>query len=277
MPTVPLNTGIELYYESHGAGEALLFIPATGFAGNVWDKTQVPALSRQLRVVTHDPRGTGRSGKPTGVYSLEQMACDVASLMDHLNIPSAHVIGHSMGGRIGIALTLAFPGRVKSLILAASGSGPAGRTGEDCVMGLTFPLVYGLVEMGFEAYVRDEICDSGATFTTDYTARHRDKVEAFYDAAWPLHARWREYLRLCMARQTWEATHRLGDIKVPTLVAIGDADTHGSNHLTQAEAMATRIPNAEYLVLRGQAHGFFWQAPEETNAWILDWVKRHAA
>jgi pimeloyl-ACP methyl ester carboxylesterase len=40
--------------------------------------------------------------------------------------------------------------------------------------------------------------------------------------------------------------------------------------------MAERIPKAEYLVLKGQSHGFFWQAPEETNAWILDWVKRHA-
>jgi pimeloyl-ACP methyl ester carboxylesterase len=276
MPTVRLNTGIELYYESHGAGEPLFFIPATGMAGNVWDKTQVPALSKHLRVVTHDPRGTGRTSKPAGVYSLDQMACDVAALMDHLGIASAHIIGHSMGGRIGLALTLAFPGRVKSLILAASGSGPASRSGEDCVVGLPFNLVYSLVEKGFDGHVRHEVCESTGFFTTEFLKQQPARVREFFEQAWPLHARWPEYLRLCLARQMWEATHRLGDIKAPTLVAIGDADTVGSNHLTQAEVMAERIPKAEYLVLKGQSHGFFWQAPEETNAWILDWVKRHA-
>ena len=50
----------------------------------------------------------------------------------------------------------------------------------------------------------------------------------------------------------------------------------GSNHVTQSEVMAKRIPNAEYRYLEGQSHGFFWQAPEETNAWVLDWINRHS-
>ena len=60
-------------------------------------------------------------------------------------------------------------------------------------------------------------------------------------------------------------------------MAIGDNDDFGSNHVKQAEAMRARIPNAEGLIIKGQSHGFFWQAPEETNAWILDWVMRHSA
>jgi pimeloyl-ACP methyl ester carboxylesterase len=78
-----------------------------------------------------------------------------------------------------------------------------------------------------------------------------------------------------MARHAFEATHRLGSISVPTLVVIGDNDDVGSNHVKQAEALAGRIPSAERMVLKGQSHGFFWQAPEETNAWVLDWVARH--
>jgi pimeloyl-ACP methyl ester carboxylesterase len=276
MPTVKLNTGIDLYYESLGAGEALVFIPATGFSGNVWDHFQVPALSKHVRVITFDPRGCGRSSHPKGVYSLDQMACDVAALLDHLGLSSAHVIGHSMGGRIGLALSLAYPGRVRSLIMAAGGSGPAARSGEDCVPGLPVFLVAELVEKGFDEFVRHEICESTAYFTAGYRKQHPGEVRAFFDHAWKLHARWPEYLRLCIARHSWEATHRLGNVMVPTLVVIGDDDTVGSNHVTQAKVMAERIPEAEYLVLKGQSHGFFWQAPEETNAWILDWVKRHA-
>jgi pimeloyl-ACP methyl ester carboxylesterase len=64
---------------------------------------------------------------------------------------------------------------------------------------------------------------------------------------------------------------------VPTLVAFGDNDDVGSNHVKQAVALSERIPGAERLVIKGQSHGFFWQAPDETNAWILDWVQRHRA
>ena len=57
------------------------------------------------------------------VYTIEQMANDAVALLDHLNISAAHLLGHSMGGRVALTVALNFPGRVKSLIMAASGSG----------------------------------------------------------------------------------------------------------------------------------------------------------
>jgi pimeloyl-ACP methyl ester carboxylesterase len=275
MPTQKLSTGIDLYFETHGSGEPVIFIPGTGFSGNVWEPFQVPALSKSLQLISMDQRGCGRTSAPAGVYSIEQMAGDVAALMDHLGLASAHIVGHSMGGRIAQALATCFPRRVRSMILAASGSGPAGRTGQDCVPGLPFYLVSELVEKGFEEFVRHEVCETTTYFTTDYLKKHPDKVLTFFDLVWKHHARWHPYLRLCIARHMWEGTHRLADIMTPTFVVVGDADLIGSNHVTQAEVMAKRIPNAEYLFLKGQSHGFFWQAPEETNAWILDWIKRH--
>ena len=59
MPLEKISSGIDLYYESHGQGEALVFIPGTGFSGNVWMDTQVEPLSRSLQVIVHDPRGCG--------------------------------------------------------------------------------------------------------------------------------------------------------------------------------------------------------------------------
>ena len=61
MPLEKLSTGIDLYYESQGRGEAIVFIPGTGFSGNVWMETQMEPLSRSLHVIVHDPRGCGRS------------------------------------------------------------------------------------------------------------------------------------------------------------------------------------------------------------------------
>ena len=124
MPAEKISTGIDLYYESHGRGESLVFIPGTGFSGNVWMETQVEPLSRSLQIIVHDPRGCGRSTHFNGVYTIDQMANDVGALLEHLNIRSAHIIGHSMGGRIGLSLALNFSGKVKSLILAAAAPGP---------------------------------------------------------------------------------------------------------------------------------------------------------
>ena len=277
MPTQRLPTGIDLYFETHGQGEPLVLIPATGFAADVWLPEQVPGLAESLQVIIFDPRGCGRSTAPTGSYTIGQMACDVVALLDHLGLAKTHLLGHSMGGRIALAMALDFPGRVQSLVLAASGSGVAAFPGPACVPGLPQQLASALVRMGLEGYVRHEICDTSTYFTDEFRARHPDRVQAFFDLAWQRHAGPDEYVGLCVARHTWEATHRLGDVTVPTLVVVGDGDVIGRSHVPQAEVLAQRIPNAEYKVLEGQSHGFFWQVPEDTNAWILDWVRRHAA
>ncbi|MGZ9142200.1 MAG: alpha/beta fold hydrolase [Candidatus Binatia bacterium] len=275
MPIASLPTGTELYYETHGAGAALLLFPSTAFSGEVWKPYQVPALSPAMQLILHDPRGCPRTRVSQQVYTIEQMANDAVALLDHLEIPSAHLLGHSMGGRVALTLALNFPGRVKSLIMAASGSGLVTRPGPDCIPGLPHWLVLGLVEKGFENFLRDEYCESEVFFTKEFRNTHPDRIEAFFKLARATHANLSEYIHLSIARHNWEATHRLGDVRVPTLVLIGTNDKARSNHLLQAEALKNRIPGAELKALKGQSHGFFWQAPEETNQAILDWVRRH--
>jgi len=275
MPNVNLPTGANLYYETHGQGEPLVLIPSTAFSCEVWKPSQLP-LAASTQLVLHDPRGCGRTTETQKVYTINQMANDVVALLDHLKIPSAHLCGHSMGGRIALEMALNFPGRVKSLIMAASGSGQAARPGPDCVPGLPHWLVIRLVEKGFERALREEFCDTDAFFTKDFRQRHPEKVEEFFQTAYATHAKLPEFIHLIIARHNWEATHRLGDVQCPTLVFIGDHDSARSNHLAQAEALRTRIAKAELQVLKGQSHGFFWQEPEETNQAIIDWVKRHS-
>jgi pimeloyl-ACP methyl ester carboxylesterase len=276
MPSVSLPTGVNLYYETHGSGEPLVLVPSTAFSCEVWKPYQVPGLSKSVNLIIQDPRGSGRSTATQQIYTINQMANDVVALLDHLKILSAHLLGHSMGGRIALEVALNFPGRVKSLIMAASGSGQAARPGADCIPGLPHWLVIRLVEKGFEKALREEFCDSNAFFTDEYRKNHPDEVEEFFQLVWATHSKLPEYIHLIIARHNWEASHRLGDVKCPTLVLIGDHDSGRSNHLAQAEALKNRIPGAELRVLKGQSHGFFWQAPEETNQAILQWVRRHA-
>ena len=275
MPMVALPTGAELYYEAHGEGEALLLIPSTGFSCEVWKPSQIP-LQASTRLVIHDPRGCGRTTASQSVYTINQMSNDVVALLDHLGIRSAHLFGHSMGGRIALETALNFPGRVKSLIMAASGSGQAPRPGADCVPGLPHWLLTRLVGNGFEHSLREEYTDTSSFFTDDYRRDHPEKMEEFWRMVYPTHAKMDANLHLITARHTWEATHRLGDVQCPTLVLIGDNDHGRSNHVVQANAMVSRMKGATLRILEGQSHGFPWQAAEMTNQVVSDWVAAHA-
>lgn len=271
MPNIHLPTGANLYFESQGAGEAIVLIPSTGFSGDCWKPWQTP-LTERHQLILHDPRGCGRSVASQKVYTINQMANDVVALLDHLGVAAAHVVGHSMGGRIGLEMTLNFPGRVKSLIMAASGSGQVPRMGADCVQGVPYSHIHALATKDFEHVLREEYCDTSSMFTDEYRAAHPDRVEAFFKHVYATHAKLPEYINLILARHSWEATHRLGDVQRPTLILIGDKDSGRSNHVAQAKALQERIPGAAFKTLPGQAHGFPWQAPEMTNAAIADWV-----
>ncbi|ACZ30652.1 alpha/beta hydrolase fold protein [Xylanimonas cellulosilytica DSM 15894] len=76
-------------------------------------------LARDHRLVVPDLRGHGDSGRP-GTYTLAEMADDVAALLDRLGVERATVVGHSMGGLVAIALTLARPDLVEALVVEDS-------------------------------------------------------------------------------------------------------------------------------------------------------------
>ena len=124
MPLVVVDD-IEMYYESRGSGPPLVVIGGLGLEMSELD-TLVNRLASSFRVVAFDNRGAGRSSKPRGPYSIEQMAGDVAGLMDRSDLPRAHVLGISMGGRIAMALALAHPEHVDHLVLVSTGPRAAG-------------------------------------------------------------------------------------------------------------------------------------------------------
>ncbi len=68
------------------------------------------------------------------------------------------------------------------------------------------------------------------------------KSKQFFKLAWATHAKLPEFIHLCIARHNFEGTHRLGDVKAPTLVLIGEADTVGSNHIAQSKCWWSAFP-----------------------------------
>jgi pimeloyl-ACP methyl ester carboxylesterase len=118
MPMVKVND-INIYYESHGKGEALILISQPGSDSSEW-KMHIPVFSKAYRVIAFDNRGSGRSDKPDMPYSIEMEADDTVGLMDALGVEKAHVLGVSGAGAIAQNVAYKYPERVKGLILLAT-------------------------------------------------------------------------------------------------------------------------------------------------------------
>ncbi len=108
-----------LYYETHGRNDAPPLILSSGLGGsaNYW-KPNIPALAEHYRVIAYDHRGTGRSDRALpDVVTVDDFADDILALLDALDIPKAHVIGHAAGGVAGLALALKAPERLDRLVV----------------------------------------------------------------------------------------------------------------------------------------------------------------
>ncbi len=114
-------SGIDLYYEEHGAGPAVVFAHGAGGNHLSWWQ-QVPVFSRSYRCVTFDHRGWGLSldGQEAGPAAFVD---DLRGLLDHLGIERAALVAQSMGGLTCLGFTIAYPQRVWALVMGNTFAG----------------------------------------------------------------------------------------------------------------------------------------------------------
>jgi pimeloyl-ACP methyl ester carboxylesterase len=108
-----------LYYEVRGAGDPILLLHGGG--GSVersWPK-EYDALGRDFMLIKVDSRGHGRSSDGAGPLTYGRLAADVVRLLDHLGLPRAHVVGHSMGAITALHLLIDYPDRMRTATLLA--------------------------------------------------------------------------------------------------------------------------------------------------------------
>jgi len=109
--------GVKLFYEDTGrGGRTLVFVHGLMMTGEVW-KYQVPAFSKDFRVITMDLRGFGRSDKPEGAYTFEVFAEDIHAVIAKTGAVNPVFIGWSMGVSIGIVYASLYPEDLSKLVL----------------------------------------------------------------------------------------------------------------------------------------------------------------
>src|SRR5690348_17038057 len=115
MPTLTLDD-TEIHYERTGAGPPLLLIHGLGSSGDDW-AFQRDDFARTHTLILPDLRGSGRSAKPRGPYSIARFAADLWALLDALAIGPLDLLGFSLGGAVAIEMALLRPQQVRRLIV----------------------------------------------------------------------------------------------------------------------------------------------------------------
>lgn len=114
------NGGVRIHYEVEGNGPPLLLVHGRGWSMKDWYRAGFPdALKDEFQVVLVDTRGFGESDKPHDpkLYGQTQFMDDMLAVLDELGIERTHYWGYSMGGKLGWALSINHPERLRSVVI----------------------------------------------------------------------------------------------------------------------------------------------------------------
>lgn len=263
---VPVQNG-ELYYEETGNGHPLVLIHAGVADHTMWD-AQVPVFAERFRVIRYDTRGYGRSRTQDTEYAERQ---DLLDLLDYLRVPAAHIIGISRGGGIAIDFTLEHPARVTALVVVASG--PSGMDWPEDFDDPVGMAAEAAIQAAAEAGDWERAAALESAFWTDGPGQPEGRAPAEVRErvrGWCLDQYTRKDGKTTQKRLEPPAASRLQEIRVPTLVLVGDVDEKATRIM--ADAAASGIPGAQRVTFRNAAHMIPLEAPEEFNRIVMSFL-----
>jgi pimeloyl-ACP methyl ester carboxylesterase len=276
MPTVTVgrenSAGIEIYYEDHGAGQPVVLIHGYPLSGRAWDK-QVPVLLEAgHRVITYDRRGFGQSSQPAAGYDYDTFAADLSTVLDHLDLHDAVLVGHSMGtGEVTRYLGTHGSARVARGVLVAPIPPYLLQTPDN---------PDGVPQALFDGFVQAATADAPAwmkgfldTFYNIDTLRGTLVSDQAFQASWNL-AVTASATAAVACIPTWATDFRddLPQIDVPILVVQGDADQVLPLGKT-GERLPGLIKDVQLTVVEGGPHAIPWTHAGQVNTALLNFIR----
>lgn len=257
MPHVELN-GQKIFYEDSG-GDGPVIVLGHGFlmTHEMFD-AQVKLLAPKYRVIRHDQRGFGKTetdGKP---FTYWDCADDAVRLCDHLGIERAIFGGMSQGGFVSLRIALRYPQRVKALVLIST---QAGVDNSETLAGY-HQMLETWRAVGPVLPLRETLAG--------LIIGGREHWEPWISTWGELSKDALVHPALCLLDRD-DITWRLGEIKAPTIIFHGTADT--AIHIDRARIIADKLPDCHGVVeVPGAGHASNLTHAEIVNGPLLDFL-----
>jgi pimeloyl-ACP methyl ester carboxylesterase len=255
-----------LYYETAGQGIPLVMIHAGVADSRQWNN-EFAFFAPSYRVVRYDMRGYGKSEPVDGEFS--HMG-DLVAVLDALEVHEPVVImGCSMGGGLAMDFALTHPSRVKALIMV--GSGPSGLE-----LDVPASAKFAEVEKAFEAGDLDLVSELETQIWFDGAGRTPEQVDQamrklLYDMNRQALAHEVKQLGKRLPNTQVPAFDRLGDLKLPVLIIVGEHDT--PYILAAAEYMIEKLPSARMVRVEDAAHLPNMDHPDEFQTAVTNFLE----
>jgi 3-oxoadipate enol-lactonase len=256
--------GINIQYTVQGEGAWVVMSHSLACDSRMWE-AEARALSKKYKVLCMDTRGHGGSDAPPGDYTLDMLAADVKGVFDALGVKDAHWIGLSMGGIIAQICALNYPGIFKSMVLAdtTSGYGPqAVAMWDERIANVRAKGINAIVQPTLERWL-----------TEGFRQAHPDVTDKI--GSWIAQTPVNGYCGCGKALPRLNATPRLGEIKVPTLVICGEEDT--GTPPAMARTLQEGIAGAELVMIPNAAHLSNIDQPQMFLAAVENFYRRIGA
>jgi 3-oxoadipate enol-lactonase len=255
--------GISINYVLEGPAHAPVVTLSHSLATDLsmWD-LQIAALTARYRVLRYDTRGHGGTDAPPGPYSLDQLAEDARGLLQALGIGRTHWVGLSMGGMVGQTVALTQAQLFRSLVLCDTTSripAEAKPLWDQRISTAERQGMEPLVEPTIERWFTAPFCERGGAVL--------EQVRAMIRATDP-----RGYTGCCHAIAALDLTDRLGAIRVPTLVIVGEEDV--GTPVAASRTIQAQIEGAELIILKSASHLSNMEQPAEFERALLGFLDR---
>ena len=254
-----MNATVRYEVTGKPGAEAVVLSPGLGGAAAYWNP-QRAALEEHFQVVAFDHRGTGRNAEELPEdYTIGHMADDVVQVLDAAGIARAHVLGHALGGLVGLELARRHPTRLNRLV-PVNAWARVERHSERC-----FDIRIGiLTSQGPAAYVAAQPL---FLHTAPYMAARHDRLDAEIAQATAHFQGEANLLRRIRALRAFDARADLAHITAPTLVAASRDDLLVP--WTASQALALGLPHARLWLTETGGHAFTVEQPEPFNRTLI--------
>ena len=263
-------TGIDLHYQVHGKGIPLVLIQGFGGGHRGWF-FQTHAFKKCFRVITFDDEDIWQSDKSPKPVTIRDRAGNVVSLMNHLHIERAHVLGVSRAGMIAQQIAINYPERVRKLVLACTAA--SGRDMSDAHPEMMDVLIAKKLP-DFDISSIDFARTIETMISLSFNRRlYRNTLLILAKIAFSLakvKAR-PEHLESLEAMMSYSAVDSLHLIKSPTLVITGDSDRMIPPRCS--DVLAEKIPKAKLVKVQGGSHAFFIEMRDVFNREVLRFLR----
>ena len=253
--------GVEIAYDDVSTGPVVVLLHGYPFNRTLWTG-QCAHLKNDYRIIAPDFRGHGESAVTPGPTTMDELAKDVAALLDTLNVSQATIGGLSMGGYVAFAFYRLFPKRVNSLILAATRA----QADTDEARQNRAQQADKALREGMEGIV-DGLMSK--LLSSETVSKRPDVVKKLRTMMASTSAQGAAAALQGMAMRQ-DQTPMLKQITVPTLILIGNEDA--IIPVADAELMRQGIANSQLQVIENAGHVLNLEQPEKFNAAVANFL-----